>query len=391
MVRTLVIEDCLKGPLDEVFKKNAYSILVGSIYEEKRYVLAVFQVPLTNSIEEDFESSVHQLLYALPGGSYPIGIICNEKVVSLINILIKGIQRLQKLKYIDETLLEPLVVYRTGNKIEGKVFIDGQLKPLSTKFQSFFSSWNEVCSYININQTIVLPSFSNVKSWKSSFRTEIRSLIKNLHSCKILFKGNSCKGEKSFFEDPGKSKNTLGKVLHPKLILPLVSKKNPKRTNVSAFIGSLYTHIFIPPKISTEKTKDLIMEDIAKSLHCRAESYCEFAEQEIGSKCESVLVDSTLRLPYRVTFPLGLIELSIYLLQDEKISQAVKVASELFGIEPTSIRAHEECKELSAPENDPREEEKDTVQLRNIILATLGGIVAVLISFVFVSNNYPLG
>ena len=391
MVRGLIVEDCLKEPLDQIFKKNVYSILVGSIYEEKRYVLSVFEVPMSNSLEEDFESSMNQLLYALPGGSYPIGIICNEKVVSLLNMLRKGIQRLQKLIAVDETLLEPFVLYKTGNKVESKVFVEGQLKPLSIKFQSFFSSWNEVCSYINIDKSIMLPGYNNVKTWKSSFRTEISNLIKDLTSCKIQFKGNTCKGEKSFFEDPGKSRNNIGKVLHPKLIFPLVSKANSKKTNVSAIIGSLYTHIFVPPKISTERTRELMMEDIAKSLHCRAESYCEFAEQEIGTKCDSRIVNSTLRLPYRVTFPVGLIELSIYLLQDEKISQAVQVASELFDIEPTSIRAHEECKELSTAESDPAEEEKDTAALRNVIIATMGGIVAVLISFIFLSNNYPLG
>lgn len=344
---------------------------------------------LTGDLESDFESSVQQLLYALPGGSYPIGLISNEKILSLLNIIKKCNQRLQKLISIDELLLEPCILSKSGHKVDGKVLIDGQLKPLSTKYQPFFSSWNEVCSYINIDQTLALPRFESVKQWKSSFRTEVNCLIRNLNTCKIHFKGNSCKGDKSYFEDPGKAKNTIGKVLHPKLIFPLTNRGNVKKTSVSTLVGSLYTHIFIPPKMTTEQTRDLMLEDVAKSMYCRAESYCEFAEQEIETRCESGLDDSSLRLPYRVTFPFGLIELSVYLLQDEKISQAEQVASELFDLQPTNIRAHEECKELTSSDPDPSDEEKDT-QLRHILMATLGGIVAVLLSVVFVSNTYPM-
>ena len=385
------MEDSLKDDLENSFSKNSCSILIGSIFEDKRYVAAVFQVPLTGDLETDFEASLQQLQYALPGGCYPIGIISNEKVMSLLNLIRKCNQKLQKLIAVDEQLFEPFVLYRSGNKFDGKVLIDGQLKPLSTKYQSFFSSWNEVSSYINIDQTLLLPKFENVKQWKTSFRTEICNIIKNLSSCKIHFKGNTCKGNKSYFEDPGKAKNTIGKVLHPKLILPLTKSKDVNKTSVSMLVGSLYTHIFIPPKMTTEHTREIMLEDIAKSLYCRAESYCEFAEQEIEARCESGLEDSFIRLPYRVTFPIGLVELSVYLLQDEKISQAEQVASELFDLQPTNIRAHEECKELVSKNLDISDDEKDTQgQLRNIVMATLGGVVAVLVSFVFVSNTYSL-
>ena len=389
MVRVLAVEDSLKDDLENALNKSSCSILIGSIFEDKRYVVAIFQVPLTGDLERDFEASVQQLQYALPGGCYLIGLISNEKVISLLNIIRKGNQKLQKLIAVDEQLFEPSVLCRSGNKFDGKVLIDGQLKPLSTKYQSFFSSWNEVSSYINIDQTLVLPKFENVKQWKMSFRTEICSIIKNLSTCKIHFKGNTCKGNKSYFEDPGKAKNAIGKVLHPKLILPLTKNKDAYKTSVSMLVGSLYTHIFIPPKMTTEHTREIMLEDIARSLYCRAESYCEFAEQEIETRCENSIEDSSIRLPYRVTFPIGLVELSVYLLQDEKISQAEQVASELFDLQPNNIRAHEECKELVSTDRDISDDEKDT-QLKNIVMATLGGVVALLVSFVFVSNTFSL-
>ena len=390
MVRVLLVEESLKDDIERSFSSNCCSILIGSVFEDKRYSTAVFQVPLSGDLESDFEASLLQLQYALPGGCYPIGLISNEKVLSLLGIIRKCNQKLQKLITVDEpALFEPFVLYRSGNKFEGKVLIEGQLKPLSSKYQSFFSSWNEVSSYINLDQSLVLPKFENVKQWKTAFRTEICSIIKNLSSCKIHFKGNTFKGNKSYFEDPGKAKNTIGKVLHPKLILPLTKIKETRETNVSLLVGSLYTHIFIPPKMTTEHTREIMLEDIAKSLYCRAESYCEFAEQEIETRCDSGLEDTSIRLPYRVTFPIGLVELSVYLLQDEKISQAEQVANELFDLQPTNIRAHEECKELVSTEMDICDDEKHT-QLRNIVMATLGGVVAVLVSFVFVSNTYSL-
>lgn len=387
MVRTLIIEDTLKDNLDDSFSKNATAILIGSIFEDKRYIVAIFQVPITGELEGDFEACLQQLQYALPGGCYPTGVISNEKVMSLLNILKKCNQRLQKLISLDEQLFEPFVLYRNGSKFDGKVLIDGQLKPLSVKQQAFFSSWNEVSSYINIDKSVELPKIDNVKQWKTSFRTEICKMIQNLSSCKIHFKGNTCKGNKSYFEDPGKAKNSVGKVLHPKLILPLTKGKDSRTASVSMLVGSLYTHVFIPPKMTTEQAREIMLEDIAKSLYCRAESYCEFAEQEIETVCENALDLSSVRLPYRVTFPIGLIELSVYLLQDEKISQAEQVANELFDLQPTNIRAHEECKELVSSSIDAGDEEKDT-QFRNIVMATLGGVVAVLVSFVAVSNTF---
>ena len=390
MVRTLIIEESLKDEFDtSISGVSNCSVLIGSVVEEKRFVLAIFHVPIVTDIESDFESSLQQLMYALPGGSYPIGIVTNEKVLSLLNIVKKAIQKLQKFVTIDPVLLEPFVAFKTNNKVDSKILIDGQLKPLSTKFQSFFSSWNQVCSYINIEQSLTIPKFENLRQWKTSFRTEICSLIQSLSSCKVHFSGSKCKSDKSYFEDPGKSKNSIGKVLHPKLIFPLTDSGPVSRTSVSSLVGSLYTHIFIPPKLTTEQTREVILEDIAKSLYCRAESFCEFAEQEIEAGGVTGFNEASLRLPYRVTFPLGLIELSVYLLQDERISQAAQVASELFDILPTNIKAHEECKELSrATCQETAEEEKDTQNLRNILLATLGGVVAVLVSVVFVSNTY---
>lgn len=392
MVRTLIIEDAVKDDIDESFNKNACSLLIGSVFEEKRYVVAVFQVPHSGDLENDFEGSVQQLQYALPGGCYLVGVISNEKTLSLLDIIRKCNQKLQKLVAIDDTLLEPLVLYKNNNKVDGKVMIDGQLKPLSTKYQSFFSSWNEACSHINIDQNLNIPKFESVKQWKTSFRSEVYNLVKNLNSCKIHLKGNSCRGEKNYFEEPGKSKNTIGKVLHPKLIFPLTGGKKVNKTNLSTIVGSVYLHIYLPPKITTEQARNLMMEDVVKSLYCRAESYCEFAEQEIETRCDNSFEDSPLKLPYRVTFPIGLIELSIYLLQDERISQAQQVAGELFDLHPTNIKAHEECRELATGgslDDDAEEDDKDE-WMRKVLVATLGGVVAILVAVVLLSNSYPL-
>ena len=110
MVRVLAVEDSLKDVLENALNKSSCSILIGSIFEDKRYVVAIFQVPLTGDLERDFEASVQQLQYALPGGCYLIGLISIEKVISLLNIIRKGNQKLQKLIAVDEQLFEPSVL-----------------------------------------------------------------------------------------------------------------------------------------------------------------------------------------------------------------------------------------------------------------------------------------
>eukprot|EP00116_Pleurobrachia_bachei_P005221 sb/3465483/ len=391
MVRTIVIDETLKSLVEtDPIEECSCFILIGNAVEEKRFVCSTFIVRTGSDCEDEFANSTDQLLYSLPGGLYPVGIFCNEKTMPFLNILRKAFQRLQKLVSVNEVLFEPFVITRVGKKVESRVLLDGQLKPITLRYQPFFSTWNQISTYIRINNAINLPKLDDLKKWKSSFRASIIILINSLSALKIHFPGSKIKDDKSFLDDPGKGKNASnGKTLQPSIILPLLPSEIIP-SNSTLLIGSLYTHVYLPPKCTVEQVREILLEDIAKSLYSRGESYCEFLDQD----GKEMGVSETRRLPYRVTFPIKNVELSVYLLQDEKISQAAQVATDLFDLYPTSINTYEECSELCFNEGGSAlclgEEEEDGRQLKNIVMVTLGGVIALLASVVIATNTLEL-
>ena len=382
MVRTVIVEEFLKSSVDKATSSVTSCIIhIGAIQDDKKFVVELFTVPQYDSQETDLDNCLFQLLLGLPGGCYPLGITVatSNKTISLLNIIKKSVLRLQKFATIDGSLLEPFILYKSGNKYDAKVLIDGQLKPLNLKFQSFFSTWNDVTSYLKIQKYIQIPK-RNLKQWHSSMKSEISYLIYDLRECKLLT-GKKFKDEKSLFDESSKAKASSGKSFTPRLILPLAQKFKDSG-NPTFLIGSIFTHIFIPPKLKVEQVKEMMLEDVARSLYARLESLAAVDDSsEDGSN--SLLNRGTIHLPYRVTFPLGSIELSVYLLQDEDLSQATQVASELFDMMPTSLKAHEECvekKKKCLGEFIPVDDKDNT--FRNVLIAVLIAVLAFLISLV---------
>lgn len=380
MVRSVVIEDSLKQEIEALpDTENSCAILIGSVQDDKRFILAIYPVPeQAGDLEKDVESGVNSLLFALPGGCYPLGVIAKNKMFALSSIIKKVLGKLEVFVRIDEKVSETLFLQRAGSKIEGKVMVEGSLKPITVKYMNFISQWNEVCTYTTLVHHLDLS-----ERWRSN----IQSYIKVLRQAQLMQGGHKLKGDGEFLDDPGKGKNSQGKVLHPKLLVPLMKHERNGRSYGCCY-GELYTHLWVHNKYSIQQTRDTILEDLVKSLISRVKVFSKLEDAHYyNSKIQGV---DDLKLPYRVTFPLGVIELSVYMLQEETLSNAGEVVKDMFELCPTNLKAHEECKEFEqvVEQADDEDEEEGDDKVKNVVLGALGGVLAILVGTLAISQAY---